>query len=334
MANALVNAAMVKISVVVVTFNSSGVISDCLSPIYNQDGVEIIVYDNASSDSTVDIITRNFGNCRLIEGRENLGFAKAVNRAAAWACADYLVLLNPDAITSVVDLRRLCVVVNDDSVGIAGPRIEHPAGRLKIMSAGRFPTVWRMATHYTGLSRLRSLSRTLEGHYLLLSDKLENEVSTDWVTGACLVTSLQTFQRLGGLSERWFMYAEDIDFCHRVKAAGQSVILCCDVLVSHAIGTSDASKSYSANPAWVINLFELFDRTECRNRAHFALWGVTVALGLASRSAMYRARYVLAHRASNAWIAESARFQGFSVAVARRAIQPRFVSERIGADAA
>src|SRR5208283_1849348 len=91
-------------SVIIVTYNSADVIADCLKSVKRSvpSGIEyeLIVVDNASSDSTREILHKDFSDVVLIENTENVGFGAGVNRALARASGDILLCLNPDTIVA------------------------------------------------------------------------------------------------------------------------------------------------------------------------------------------------------------------------------------------
>ncbi|WP_333811249.1 glycosyltransferase family 2 protein [Timonella senegalensis] len=291
--------------VIIVTYNSGAILSDCLNALFQSDFAspfEVWCVDNNSTDNTLDVL-RSFEGIRVVESGANLGFAKAVNSAIDDSEVDYL-LLNPDAVVAPDTLRRLHDVANsDERIAIVGPRITHPKGRLKTESAGHAPTIRRMFNHYSGLSRAFPTVEWLEGHYLLPNGS-QSQVEVDWVTGACLYIKSQVVRDLGALSEKWFMYAEDIEYCLRARKAGWQVRFAPSISCTHLVGESSGVKS--ANPAWVLNLRELYIDTTSAGPLRTGLWTGVVAGGLLSRAIMYWLLGVL--RSSKSWKAESKRF--------------------------
>ncbi|MCY1694136.1 glycosyltransferase family 2 protein [Curtobacterium sp. SL109] len=272
----------ILLSVVVVTFNSRHVLGENLSRLASMPDVEVIVFDNASTDGTQEFVRHQLPHVELIESTENLGFAKAVNRAAARAHGRMLMLFNPDASIGVDDVRLLAETSDSHPGDVVAPFIEQPAPQ-RIVSAGWMPSCWRMFTHYSGLSRLGKWSEALQGHYLLPA-QVTGTTRVEWVTGACLVVPMTTWSAVGGLSERWFMYAEDIDFCHRVGEAGQSVWIVPRARATHMVGGSDSSHSMSMNAAWVLNLRDFYATSLRRRPFAVWIWTLIVAGGLSSRA--------------------------------------------------
>src|SRR5262245_3655982 len=99
------------VSIVIVSWNVRELLRDCLRSIREETApdcrYELIVVDNASSDQSVDMIRAEFPWARLISSGENLGFAKANNRALPLCRGRYLLLLNPDTVVVDHALDRL-----------------------------------------------------------------------------------------------------------------------------------------------------------------------------------------------------------------------------------
>ncbi len=296
------------ISVVIVTFNSLGVIDECLHPLNScpHEDVHVIVVDNASTDGTPEHIERRYPDITLIRAESNDGFAAGVIEGVSASTSEVIVLLNPDAVVATDTLRALADQMQSEAtLGILAPAIIQPAGRLRITSAGRFPTAWRMFTHYAGLSRYARRVPLLEGHYLR-PEHVTGECDTDWVTGACLAMRRTVWDEIGGISRRWFMYAEDIDLCLRVKRAGYRVVLSPTWSADHLVGASESGHERRLNAAWVINLFDFYCLEFNPGPVRRSTWRLIVGIGLASRAVAYLLRARGPGRA--AWRTEARRF--------------------------
>lgn len=311
------------LSVVLVSYNSKDVILSAIAPLVDVEGLDIVVVDNNSQDSTVRELEERFPSVRIMKMLENLGFAKAVNRGVESCESEAVMLLNPDAVVSLDSVRALVGALSGPGSGIVAPLIVDEGSRLGILPAGRFPTIWRMLLHYSGISRISGARRALWGHYLLPMNVSSAPVSVDWVTGACMVFSKETWDLAGGLTEKWFMYAEDIDFCFRVKSLGLSVVLLPEATAHHLVGQSDSSGSFRANPAWILNLHDFYRAQLSRSAIHSISWCLVVSLGLLTRSWAYWLRSLDGRNADVGWSYEAARFRLFSVAVVKRALSAR-----------
>ncbi|MEW1976698.1 glycosyltransferase family 2 protein [Microbacterium profundi] len=304
------------LSVIIVTYNSASVVEAAILGLPSD--CEIIVVDNASTDSTLDILQAAPRDLTILPRSDNAGFAKAVNQGAKQATGDYLLLLNPDAridesaVASVLDH-----LAHNPEMGIASPLVVEGDGALKTLAAGHEPTIWRMLTHATGLSRLSSGSDILRGHYLLrgqLGDQPERDVS--WVSGGCMFVRRQAWEQLGGLTERWFMYAEDVEFCLRAKAAGFGVRVIVSAKAYHAVGMSSVSTdSYQApRTVWLENLFDLYRLRYQAGPVRSFAWRSVVGLGFAARALVATLKAsVSGHHSSH----DSRRFHAYAAAMLR-----------------
>ncbi|MFJ4221388.1 glycosyltransferase family 2 protein [Curtobacterium luteum] len=278
-----------ELSVVLVTYNSAHVVTAALDGLGERRGTEVVLVDNDSTDGTADLVRDRYPHVIVVESGGNLGFAKGVNLGVRHARGSFVMLLNPDATIAEPDLRALLAAARRDPGSVFAPFVEQPAPQ-RIVSAGWAPSTWRMFAHYSGLSRLGRHARWLQGHYLLPA-QVRSPVRVDWATGACLLLSRGLWDRLGGLSERWFMYAEDVEFCWRVRSSGHDVWLLPEARATHLVGASDGRRTDSVDPAWVVNLREFHALTMARGRASTASWTVVVAAGLASRAALAAVRH-------------------------------------------
>jgi N-acetylglucosaminyl-diphospho-decaprenol L-rhamnosyltransferase len=283
------------VSVLIVTYNSETVIADCVKALIDSardsNSIEIIIVDNGSTDRSVEVAQSANPSVQIIRNKVNLGFAGAVRLAASGASGRFLLLLNPDAtITSSAVMKLAETLHRDESVGVIAPLVSQDGGRLATLGAGRRPTTFRMFLHATGLSRLGARFRVLEGHYLFLGSVGNKTREVDWVTGGCLMTRRSVWDALGGLSTRWFMYAEDIDYCLRVGQSGSRVILTPDVSAQHAVGGSSTNVDGRVNTAWIENLFDLYCTTIATNRLQPWLWKLAVVSGFTARRTVYALR--------------------------------------------
>ncbi|MEE3228779.1 MAG: glycosyltransferase family 2 protein, partial [Chloroflexota bacterium] len=130
------------VSVIIVTYNSAQVVAACVDSIINNNQdveVEILIVDNASTDDTCEIITRNYPDITLISGHGNLGFAAGNNIGFQAAKGRHFLVLNPDTEISSGALRALTDYADTHpKVGMIAPHVINPDGTLQ-HSTFRFP---------------------------------------------------------------------------------------------------------------------------------------------------------------------------------------------------
>ncbi|WP_279366723.1 glycosyltransferase family 2 protein [Microbacterium testaceum] len=276
------------VTVLIVTYNSRSTIRAAIDGLVGN--CEIVLVDNASLDGTADFIESAYGSrVILIRSGENLGFAKAVNRAAENASGKFLLLLNPDASMDYENIGLLTVAMSAyPEVGVAAPDVIEGAGEFRTMAAGYEPSVRRMFLHSSGLSRLGRHTARLRGHYLLRDQIRPNRPEfLKWVSGGCMLVERTVWQNLGGLSERWFMYAEDVEFCLRASSAGWKVAVFPWAFAHHSVGGSSDDSSGPVRTVWLENLYDLFVLRYHPSTFRAASWRGVVAVGFAARSSVF-----------------------------------------------
>lgn len=218
---------------VVVTHNSAGQIADCLTALQAA-GVTIRVVDNASSDGTVCLVRRLFPAVELQAGSVNVGFARAVNRAAAGVTDEVILLVNPDCVVPPATTRALLTFLAEyRSVGIAGPALVSPDGRPAV-SAHPFETVTSVVVSRFGGALLPvRVRRRLGGR-----GGGPAATSVDWLSGACLAVRADLFHAIGGLDESYFLYYEDEELCLQARRRRFDVVHLPTVRASHIGGAS------------------------------------------------------------------------------------------------
>lgn len=304
------------LSVVLVAYNSAHVLSTAIDPLEDVDQVEIIVVDNASSDDTLEVLSSRHPGVQVVESSRNGGFASGVNQGAAVASAPVVLLLNPDARVEWSDLQRCLARFADPSVGVVAPRTVQPEGRQAVLDAGRAPTIWRCFTHATGLSRLGG--RLLEGLFLFPA-QAKGVREVDWVSGSCMLLRRSALEELGGLSERWFMYAEDVDVCLRARDAGYRVLLQGDAVVVHEGGASSRVEPGRERPssAWLLNTYELYCLRYRPGPARALGWRLVAATWMLTRAGAYRRRGAGVVEEKLDWQSESRKFLSFALDIWR-----------------
>ncbi|MBI1952019.1 MAG: glycosyltransferase family 2 protein [Acidobacteria bacterium] len=240
------------VSVVIVNFNGGGLLLECLARLLERTAVpiEILLVDNASSDGSAGEASKAFPSVRLIANSANVGFARASNQGIALARADCLLLLNPDLIVRerAVDTVHAYMAAHPE-VGICGPRILLPSGRLDRPCRRSFKTPATYVHKALGLSSLFPGSRTFGRYYLSYLDERQT-FEVDAVIGAFLMTRRSVIDRIGPLDERFFLYCEDEDFCLRAKRAGYKVVYLGEAVTVHHKSSSARQKPLRSLYEW------------------------------------------------------------------------------------
>ena len=237
------------LSIIIVSFNARQDLVRCLESLHNPAPTtphEIIVVDNASSDDSAQA-ARRWTNLRVIEAGRNLGFARGTNLGIRASRGDLLLLLNSDTIVPPGAVDHLVdEMERDDRVAVVGPRLVDREGRVEL-------SFGRMIGPFNEL-RQKVLVGGHEKRIGVIAGIVDRVTSRpcfpDWVSGACLLVRRHDADAVGLLDERYFMYAEDVDFCAAIRARGRRVRFTPAATVTHLRGRSRASARTATDAAY------------------------------------------------------------------------------------
>ncbi len=233
----MVVAVSAPVSVIVVTYHTGPVLWPGIRSVLKQEGLhELIVVDNGNPPeviSRLNRLARSDQRVRLLSGHGNVGFARACNIGASTASGEYLLLLNSDSLLSENALPRLVQALNQyPSAMLAGVQLVDMDGKPQCHIRHQLLTPRNMMLESTLLRRLLKVSNS----------PAQTEVhEVPAVSGACMLLRRDTYQRLGGLDEKYFLHVEDTDLCMRVHKVGGKIIMVPEVKALYFGSTSDAS---------------------------------------------------------------------------------------------
>jgi len=224
-----------EVDVVVVTYRSCETVRGSLELLAGKESVRVFVVDNASGDSTLDIV-RAFP-VEAIALEENRGFAHGCNVGAAAGNAPHVLFLNPDARIAPAAVEALAAAAETDaSVGVAAPRIVEPDGTLDF-SLRRFPRLRSTFAQALFLHRLFPNADWVD-EVIRDTSVYERPGTAEWVSGACFLIRRPVLEQVGGLDESFFHYSEDMDVCARVRKAGYDIRFVPEAVAEHEGGAS------------------------------------------------------------------------------------------------
>lgn len=232
------------VSAVIVSYNNADWLARCLDSLPAAFGslrAQVIVVENASTDGSAEVADRP--DVELVRNDVNVGFAAAVNQGARLATAPWVLLLNPDMEALPGSLEALVRFGEEHPENhLYGGRTLNPDGALEPSSCWDLPTLWSTATFAFGLSTLFAGSKLFDPEAIPGWDR-SSVREVGMITGCLLLVDAPTWQALGGLDERYFVYGEDADFSARARAMGARPILTPTSEVIHRGGVSSGSKS-------------------------------------------------------------------------------------------
>jgi GT2 family glycosyltransferase len=313
---------MLDLGIIIVNYNVRDLLRDCLASIYDSRGsvaFEVCVVDNGSHDGSADMVEAEFPQVRLVRA-ENRGYAAGNNlglRAFGFEQGEntvreggrqdastahtpssprFVMLLNPDTVLAPSALADMLAFMKaHPQAGVAGPRLVREDGSLDRACRRSFPTPEVAAYRIFGLSRLFPKSKRF-GRYNLtyLSPDVTTEV--DSVVGAFMLIRGEALEQVGLLDEQFFMYAEDLDLCYRIKQRGWQVWYNANVTVLHYKGQSSRQRSSFANVKFYETMRQFHDKHYEEGTFFVVNWLIHAAVGLLGWWAVQRDRLRPAER--------------------------------------
>lgn len=211
------------LSVVIVTYNSQPTIKNCLTSLFQSTKAfktEIFVVDNNSKDSTIQIISKDFPQVKLIRNSENIGFGRANNLAFKKIQGEFLLILNPDVIVNQNSISSLLNnIKKNEKFGFVTPKLVLSNGKIDLACKRSFPTPEVSFYKMFFLHKFFPKNQKFTAYNLSTFPENEN-FSVDAISGAFMLCRISLLQKIGYFDEDFFMYGEDLDLCLRAQNAG------------------------------------------------------------------------------------------------------------------
>jgi GT2 family glycosyltransferase len=255
---------------------------------------EILIIDNNPGQSSAQGLHGYAQEVKVIEPGSNLGYARAINLAAARASGDYLLTLNPDAHVQAQCLEQMAAVADSDpQILLVGAQVLLEDGVTR--NAGANPM------HPTGISPAGGYGKPRERGEL-------RDVAV--VSGACCMIRREAFVALGGFVDEFFVFYDDPDMGWRALIAGMRVVYCPDAIALHGYDFDRRGKH-----KWFLlernRLFSLLANYEARTLALLSPVLIATELGL------------LGVAAYGGWLPQKLHTYGSVFALRKRLIEQR-----------
>jgi GT2 family glycosyltransferase len=238
---------MSLLSIIIVNWNSVKYLRNCLTSIVantRDAAFEIIVVDNASYDGCDEMLKVEFPAVKFIQSTENLGFAAANNLGFSQSLGDNLLFLNPDTevIGTSIDVM-LSQLQGIPDAGAVGCKLLNPDRSVQTTCIQPFPTIMNQLLD-TDFLILRFPGLKLWGVRPLFFYKGTPE-PVEVISGACIMTKRGAFEKAGRFTTDYFMYAEDVDLCYKIRRVGFKAYYVGEVSIVHYGGASANSTDVS-----------------------------------------------------------------------------------------
>jgi hypothetical protein len=250
------------VSILTVNFNQSEVTCDLIRSLkrLTYSHFEIIVVDNGSTTGDSSVIPMRFPDITFLETNKNLGFAGGNNFGLPYCHGDFVLFINNDVEVEPDFLEPLVeVFYNYPKVGMASPRIHYFDQPGLIQYAGSTP-INPFTIRNAGIGTFQKD----EGQYL-------ETRQTAYIHGACMLVSREVMETVGLMFDDYFLYYEELDWCHRTHGAGYQIMYVGESLIHH-------KESVSVGKASPLKMYYLTRNRLLFARRNFGFWERIIAM--------------------------------------------------------
>jgi N-acetylglucosaminyl-diphospho-decaprenol L-rhamnosyltransferase len=236
---------MLELQVVIVSHGAEALLRRCLRSLQEHPPsggeMRVTVVDSGSPDATPEMVAREFPTVRLLR-EDNIGFSAANNLALRESEAGTMLLLNPDTevYAGTID-AALARLRSEPRIGMVGVKLVTESGEIDHACKRSFPTPLSALAHFTGVGRGDDAGSALSQYRAThLGDDEPGEV--DSVNGAFMLCRAEAIREVGLLDEGYWLYMEDLDWCHRFWDAGWKVFYEPAGVALHVKGASSGKR--------------------------------------------------------------------------------------------
>lgn len=226
---------MNKVAVIILNWNGEKLLREYLPSVIETTDTsiaDIIVADNGSTDSSVELLRKEFPQVKLLEFKENYGFAEGYNRAIKETNYPYTVLLNSDVATTQGWINALYDYMEaNPNVGACQPKIRAYTNKSYFEYAGAAGGFIDSNGYPYCRGRIFDTVEEDNGQY-------DEVIPVFWATGAALMVRSELYLGVGGLDKDFFAHMEEIDLCWRILLTGSEIMAVPQSVVYHLGGGS------------------------------------------------------------------------------------------------
>lgn len=245
------------LSIIIVNYKSSDLVLNCLTSVFAQPFAikkEIIVVDNFSNDDSKYVILNQFPEVIWLQMDYNAGFARANNAGLSRASGNIVLLLNGDTIIENNAIERCFKNFSNSAYVACGVQLLFEDRKPQIsgsyfMKGG--------INHLLPLPYLGSFLKKIATQLNIKKPNVEEAtdiVEVDWINGAFLMVKKDAITLAGELDEDFFLYAEEVEWCSRLKKVGKLCVFG-DIKIIHLQGET-SNHTFESSGKGYMNLFD------------------------------------------------------------------------------
>lgn len=216
----------IDVSIIIINYNSYELTKNAIDSLVKYSkgfSYEIILIDNASSDSSGDKLLNYFPQYNIFLNKDNVGFSRANNQALKIAKGQHVLFLNNDTLfrENTISVLLKYLKTRHESILIA-PKLLNRDETLQY-STYRFQSLWLSFTTYFFLYSIFPKSKYFNRYYLM-NQRVDEITEVEGVTGAFMLLKKEDVIAINGFDENFFFYGEDNDLCKRFRTNGGKII--------------------------------------------------------------------------------------------------------------
>ena len=212
------------VSIIIVNWNAKNYLKKCIESLLEQtyQNFEIIFVDNASTDDSVEFVKTNFPKIKIIQNKENLGFAQGNNIGIKESQGEIICLFNPDAVAKSDWLSILVSTLESSE------KIGAVTGKM-----------FYLGDEY-GENQIFCTWSKIDPYSAMPYNFYENEPGSnvDYLTGAAMLLKREVLEKVGLLDPGYFLYFDETDWCARIIRAGYELVYVPNAEVWHKVSAS------------------------------------------------------------------------------------------------
>jgi GT2 family glycosyltransferase len=235
------NGKNIILSFVLLNFNNVDYTIPCIDSIHKIVTVphEIIVVDNASTDDSIDRLSR-IEDIKLVKNTTNRGFCAGNNDGARIAKGKYIVILNNDTLLKDPNINRLPdVLAQHGKYDVIGGKVVGMEGEIQ-SSGGYEPTILDLFMQFAVL-----YYKKIDFPWVRQMDWSDDSIKeVDWASGCFFAMRLDTYMEMGGFDEKIFIYIDEVELHKRARGMGGRVFIFPEFVINHYGQISWGSSHY------------------------------------------------------------------------------------------
>jgi GT2 family glycosyltransferase len=230
-----------SLTIVILSFNVKDLLRVAIKSVYDTykgKNMQLIVVDNASTDGSEKMVTKEFPDVTLIKSATNTGFAAGNNLAKVKTLGEYVLFLNPDTQVKKNTINKCLEIINKNPViGAVSCKVVLPTGQLDYSCHRGLPTPWNTFCYLFGLTKIFPKNKFFSGYSATYLDTDKSHF-IDCISGTFLLTRKSVLNKVGWWDTDYWWNGDDIELCYKLKKAGYKIWYESSVEMLHYKGSS------------------------------------------------------------------------------------------------